>query len=48
MFQITEIKRHQNGREHVGSWHMYDNPMEPHLCVHLSLMTEYTHVYPKE
>ena len=36
-FQFAKSKGHQNGEEHVGPWHVYANPLEPHLCVVLSL-----------
>ena len=46
VFQFAKFKRHQNGEEHVGPWHLYTNPEHPHLCVVLSL-TRYLFTYPQ-
>ena len=45
-FQFAKSKGHQNGEEHVGPWHVYANPLEPHLCVVLSL-ARYLFTYPE-
>ena len=37
VFAFAKSKGHQNGEEHVGPWHVYANPEEPHLCVVLAL-----------
>ena len=44
--QFAKSKGHQNGEEHVGPWHVYANPEEPHLCVVLSL-ARYLFTYPQ-
>ena len=46
VFQFAKSKGHQNGEEHVGPWHVYANPLEPHLCVVLSL-ARYLFTYPQ-
>ena len=46
VFQFAKFKRHQNGEEHVGPWHLYTNPEHPHLCVVLSL-ARYLFAYPQ-
>ena len=46
VFQFAKSKGHQNGKEHVGPWHVYANPGEPHLCVVLSL-ARYLFTYPQ-
>ena len=46
VFQFAKSKGHQNGEEHVGPWHVYANPLEPHLCVVLS-MARYLFAYPE-
>ena len=46
VFQFAKSKGHQNGEEHVGPWHVYANPSEPHLCTHLSL-ARYLFTYPQ-
>ena len=46
VFQFAKSKGHQNGEEHVGPWHLYANPEEPHICVVLSL-ARYLFTYPQ-
>ena len=46
VFQFAKSKGHQNGEEHVGPWHVYANPEEPHLCVVLAL-SRYLFTYPQ-
>ena len=46
VFAFAKSKGHQNGEEHVGPWHVYANPLEPHLCVVLSL-ARYLFAYPE-
>lgn len=46
VFQFAKSKGHQNGEEHVGPCHVYANPLEPRLCVALS-MVRYLFVYPE-
>ena len=46
VFQFAKSKSHQNGEEHIGPWHLYVNPEEPHLCVVLSL-ARYLFTYPQ-
>ena len=46
VFEFVKYKRHQNGEEHIGSWHVYDNPEEPHLCLVMSL-ARYLLTYPQ-
>ena len=46
VFQFVKSKGHQNGKKHVGPWHVYDNHEEPHLCVVLSL-AQYLFTYPQ-
>ena len=46
VFQLTKSKGHQNGENHVGPWHMYANPHEPHLCDNLEL-SRYICTYPQ-
>ena len=45
-FEFAKSKGHQNGEEHVGPWHVYANPLEPHLCLKLSL-ARYLFTYPE-
>ena len=37
VFQFAKSKGHQQGEEHVGPWHVFSNPDEPHICPVLSL-----------
>ena len=46
VFEFAKSKGHQNGEEHVGPWHVYANPLEPHLCVVISL-AQYLFAYPE-
>ena len=46
VFQFAKSKGHQNGEEHVGPWHLYANPENPHICVVLSL-ARYLFTYPQ-
>ena len=46
VFEFAKSKGHQNGEEHVGPWHVYANPEEPHLCLVLSL-ARYLFTYPQ-
>ena len=46
IFQFAKSKGHQNGEETVGPLYVYANPMEPHLCAHLSV-AKYLITYPQ-
>ena len=46
VFEFAKSKGHQNGEEHVGPWHMYPNPEEPHLCLFMAL-ARYLFTYPQ-
>ena len=46
VFQFSNPKGHQNGEDHVGPWHVYANPHEPHLCPVLALAW-YLFAYPE-
>ena len=46
VFQFEKSKGRQNGEEHVGPWHLYTNPDEPHECVLLAL-SRYIFTYPQ-
>ena len=45
VFEFAKSKGHQDGEEHVGPWHVYANPLEPHLCPVLA-MARYLFMYP--
>ena len=45
VFEFAKSKGHQDGEEHVGPWHVYANPLEPHLCPVLAL-ARYLFMYP--
>ena len=46
VFEFAKSKGHQNGEEYVGPWHCYANPLQPHLCLKLSL-ARYLFTYPE-
>ena len=46
VFEFAKSKGHQNGEEHVGPWHVYPNPEEPHLCLFMAL-ARYLFTYPQ-
>ena len=37
VFQFAKSKMHKNGEYHVGTWHIYANPHDPHLFPVLEL-----------
>jgi len=45
IFEFAKSKSHQSGEDHVGPWHVYSNPLEPHICPVLSL-ARYLFTYP--
>ena len=46
VFEFAKGKGHQAGEDHVGPWHLYANPFEPHLCV-VTALVKYLFTYPK-
>ena len=44
VFRFKKSKGHQDGEEHVGTWHVYTNPKNPHLCPVL-IMDTYLFTY---
>ena len=46
VFEFAKSKGHQDGEEHVGPWHVYANPEEPHICPVLAL-ARYLFMYPE-
>ena len=46
VFSFAKSKGHQNGEEHVGPWHVYSNPLEPHICPVLAL-ARYIFAFPE-
>lgn len=38
VFEIAKSKGNQGGEEHLGPWHVYANPLKPHLCPVLALI----------
>lgn len=46
VFEYAKSKGHQDGEDHVGPWHVYSNPLEPHICPVLSL-ARYIFTYPE-
>ena len=36
VFRFAKSKGHQRGEEHLGPWHVYANPENPHLCLLLA------------
>ena len=45
VFQFAKSKGAQNGEDHLGPWHVYANPLEPHICPVLAL-AKYLITYP--
>lgn len=37
VFEFAKSKGKQNGEEHVGPWHVYANPSQPHICPILAI-----------
>ena len=46
VFQFAKSKGYQNGVDRVGTWHVYANPHEPHLCPVLAI-SRYLFTYPE-
>ena len=46
VFQFAKSKWHQNGKDHVGSWHIYTNPHGPHIFPVLEL-ARYLFTHPE-
>ena len=46
VFEFAKSKGHQMGEDHVGPWHVYSNPDEPHLCEVLA-MARYLFCFPE-
>ena len=46
VFEFVKSKAHQYGEDHVGPWHVYANPLEPHICPVLSF-ARYILTYPE-
>ena len=42
-FRFAKSKGHQYGEEHIGPWHVYSNPKNPHIHPVLSMFT-YPHI----
>jgi len=45
VFEFAKSKGHQTGEDHVGPWHCYANPENPHLCLVLAT-ARYCFAYP--
>mmetsp|Transcript_21038 Transcript_21038/g.25871 ORF Transcript_21038/g.25871 Transcript_21038/m.25871 type:complete len:633 (+) Transcript_21038:146-2044(+) len=45
VFQFAKSKGAQDGEDHLGPWHVYSNPLEPHICPVLAL-AKYIITYP--
>ena len=37
VFEFAKSKSSQDGEEHLGPWHVYANPLQPHICPKLAL-----------
>ena len=46
VLQFSKSKGQQNGKDHVGHWHVYAKPREPHPCPVLAL-ARYLFTYPE-
>ena len=46
VFQFAKSNGHQNGKDHVGSWNIYKNPRETHICPVFAL-ARYLFTYPE-
>ena len=45
IFEFAKSKSLQDGESHVGPWHVYANPHQPHICPVLAL-ARYLFMYP--
>ena len=43
IFEFAKSKSHQSGEDHVGSWYVYSNLLEPHICLCCHLPGFYSH-----